>query len=426
MRWVAMASLLVLACGGRVEPSPAPGELPAPPAAGPPTPGPPTAGPPASAAVGTCVDIQIGSKLLPGDGWLDASQVVRGGLWRTDAGLHVAWMAYRPDDDGNKSDAVLVVSTFDPETGAPTDQRIFDWGESVGIIGSADLAPNGTFAASYWVQPSGPYGLLVATLAGEEIARLELGDHRLAYHIGWDGEAFAVHFDLGQEMARISTTGELLLAPTLYGGLHVDWHAWTDETASDRETGDTFSMVYSLLSGHRRDGALPAWAPQGYVEYEHDTGSGTRASVAMRGQSAYVVYETLGTSYAMYIAELDQDRKVVGAPLELQPNADEKGGLSGRTAVVATGHRRARAFVPAYERIYAFEYDAGKLSDPHVLLQRAKPTPEDGWHLDFRRLHAATWNDEVWLELQDYTPPQQSVRVLRADPGCQYSWVEPD
>lgn len=147
---------------------------------------------------------------------------------RDERGVHVAYHALqRPPGEpitepGNQQAGALVVFTFDPETGQPTTQRMYDvFHESDGPMSRAvidfALAPDGTFAV-----------LLAGAVRGGGTSKVMFGHlddparqwmwsdpwpEEGPSSVSWDGEAFAIHGG-GRRwvVARVDTDGETILA----------------------------------------------------------------------------------------------------------------------------------------------------------------------------------------------------------------------
>lgn len=393
-----------------------------------------------------CVDIVVSPALLPNPGTWGPSRVpIRGGLWRSDAGLHVAWLADKGSDfEKGLVRRWLVVSTFDPRTGDLLQHQLTDLYPGPGsedqyvtaLRGRAD----GTFAYdySYW-------GATVESISGSflRIADLDAPDdftetvlfpggqllERIPSDVGWDGEAFAVHAWGGGELhvARVAEDGTLVLPYEAFGVTgspgygEFGYKATTDVTSGRSFVFEANSS--RRLNGHERDGTQLSWtAGSGYpvpVDGRSDSTSGRLAVAADSDGGAWVAWKDLDAieGVAGHVGAgglVDADGVLEQAP--------EDHGTFFNFGVEATdtGSWVAAVFGSG---IYGFDIAPDGSTRSRNLVVDRHP---DAKNFDIRSIQVVDSHGERWLHYIEYPSGAPAIiRVLRVDTGCTYPPTEP-
>ena len=222
-----------------------------------------------------CVDIIVDATALddPSRWYRDPREMPRHPFWVDERGVHVAWLA--SIDDGPVIDGpyFLVVSSFDRATGETVKSRVYDvYPADLPWAGIWDAAgsPDGSFAvvighADDSVVDGYVQLVVLGDLDHDEPRAVPLSPWNILdaeiFHVGFDGEAFAVHAVRGSSvwLVRLGADGTEVTPPTEVGSIA---SIWEDSAAfhTDAETGRTW-MATGLsgglwLSGHERDGTL--------------------------------------------------------------------------------------------------------------------------------------------------------------------------
>lgn len=400
---------------------------------------------------GNCVDIHVLPSMLPEpEKWYGVGPPIgvggdRDHVWRDANGLHVAWNAYHVDD-GN---AEMIVSSFDPATGAVLKHRFFPHGGRK-VVNSTGVGPDNTVGLAVgWVPPNGgatELALLVISTSdsSENLYPLAPWPDPGYHHpvgIGWDGEAFAVHaFGEGnvQYVTRIQPDGTVLLPPTAFG--KAAGYISEIRYATDPESGTTvavsgFLADFPWLTGHLRNGTpLPDPAkiqgvqlqPQNWQGGAGWGGALTRpAIVAVPGGAAVAWSSTAGLPVSTFIQEINSSLapnadviSISGEPLPPPALPDFYDGNEWLTVQPRSG---GGWWVAGTNSIAINEFvvdgSGNSTRRPLVTFSRA---PQ--WGFAVTDFESARWNDELWLAFQDRSSSVvQPFRVIRVHPECTYA-----
>jgi hypothetical protein len=404
-----------------------------------------------------CIDIHVDRSIMPDPlNWSSVDQYARHPLWRDPSGFHVFWINGPPDVNR----MYLLVSNFDPESGNSLGTQVYDVfppGLGFGAVGIWDAVGNaaGSFAAAvYFDDGSDSYGavdrVVLGTLAdvGATVvwtppwSRAEYA----VFHVGWDGEAFAVH-------AVSQSTPEVRLLRLLpdgtelgsvdYVGTITNIFYGESTAATDPVSGTTWFASNGdeglWLSGHHRDGSL--------LE-----GTEAQGGFGLEGQgvatpAGFSVLPGLGTAGT---------RAVVGwIAYGHYPDEVRVQLLEGAATIADAVLRFYETWHPA-DRVIAhhdggwwmgqrsgsqgilscwLDEHGGDAMQPSTLVpfesctvQTCAPGQPQGF--DARAFSAAGYQDEVWLGFWDlsdqslplaqYPTALSPYRLLRVKPGCVY------
>jgi hypothetical protein len=209
-----------------------------------------------------CVDVVMGRDLFADHGeWSHGVGFCRGGAWGTPGLVHVAWLAWRLDGT-----PWLVVSTFDAATGAVVRHRRDSLAAPLHWHDDCTAAagdPFGHFAVAYSRAGASPFPtewhVALGNVHGSAPPVVTDVGEFLVNHIGWDGEAFAVHGeyvpDLGELVLRIDAAGNVVLAAVLYGAACNSCYERNEGLVTDADSGISYGFFGGgALAGHYRDG----------------------------------------------------------------------------------------------------------------------------------------------------------------------------
>ncbi|MBK9266778.1 MAG: hypothetical protein IPM54_44220 [Polyangiaceae bacterium] len=406
------------------------------------------------AGTGPCVDIHILPSMLPEpEKWYGIGPTIgvsadRDHIWRDANGLHVAWNPVPADASG----PVLVVSSFDPATGAVLKHRFFpDGGRKV--VNSTSLGPDNTVGLAVgWVPPDGGAGghaLLVFSTSDSSEALYPLppwpepGEYSLV-GVGWDGEAFAVHAwkQNVQYVTRIQPDGTVLLPPTAFGkayGYVSEIRYATDTVSGVTVAVSGFSANFPWLTGHLRDGTpVPDPAkiqgiqlePQNWLGVDGGWAGGTtRPAIAAIAGGAGVAWSSGSalspiTTFVQGLgASLETTANAIGFPGEAipSPGPGQPKQYTGMNWLTVQQRAGGGWWVAGNDSNAIIEHIA---DGPGNLQRRALVTfskaPQWGFAVtDFESTHG---NDELWLAFMDRSSSEEvPFRVIRAHPACTYS-----
>ena len=401
-----------------------------------------------------CVDITVGTELLPtAESWRQSEWMPRHPFWVDERGVHAAWVASR---EGSTAERWLIVSSFDRETGEHLRSRIYDpFGREPGTRGGGlwDVAasPDGVFGGlAHEGSDSAPGGVLEHLALGQlnDPAVLVLADlpwtraEAAAFHVGWDGETFAVHaLDLGSpglRLARFSPDGALVQDRTVAGrvrSLEESYSAFHTDAETGRSWLATQGDVGPWLSAHERDGALlPGMEAQGGVVVEPqqvDLGAFYFCvGVASRGGEAMLAWYDGASTYSETRLQRVRDAQPEGAALVIDGDED----TGNKKALTQSGGRWWMGMLKSGAGVESYWLsDTEQLSrEPLVPLRRCSPTCGGVHHdlFDIRNLSAFSRQDEVWFGFWDYSdqfnvsdehPTASSpYRIVLVKEGCWY------
>jgi hypothetical protein len=381
----------------------------------------------AGGSVEGCVDIWVDSRILPPSSSLGGTVYwARQPFWRDDEAVRIAWQVW----DGDADQMMLVVSSFEPASGELVGHAVFD-AYPANVAGMATHiqdaagAPDGSFAAIIGhATETDPYGSIRKVAVGNvheaALATLWTPPWSLAEatltHVGWDGEAFAVHAKTqGQadlRLVRLAADGTVVTPETQVGTV-TSTFTWEESAdyQTDAQSGTSW-MATSIdgglwLSGHHRDGTLlPGTEAQGGVLV---TAEGTVPTdfpgrwpaAASTGNHALLAWRAAGRDETLA-------QHVVGTT------------ASGNALVIPNEEssfvplRRALVHHQDGWRMFVVDSDVGieslLLSDaevhsrdvlvPHESCYFSCP-PGKKWDLDVRILSAVSWQDELWFGFRD-------------------------
>jgi hypothetical protein len=395
-----------------------------------------------------CVDIHVTHAILPDPAkWSTGGPGIgmyadRDHLWRDATGIHVAWNPQYATGSGE-----MVVSSFDPATGALLGNRFFPQGGRKGVV-AAGVAPDGTVGLGVGYQApdasTATYALLLMRTDDaikEQIVAISSWplSTTVLVGVGWDGQAFAVHgfgADGTQYVTRIAPDGTVLLAPVAFGrevGYPVEVRYVTDAVSgvSFAVTGSAL-VTFPWLAGHTRDGApLPdptkiqatQLQPQNFPNDGTWAAGTTRATIAIVPGGAAVAWShnppqpaTVMTTFIQPLgAGLTPAQDVIGIAGEVFPGTTVRDSNEWLTVQrTATGWWLAGSNTETISE-YNVVGNAPATRRPLVTYSR------NGWRFAVSDMESAGWGDEIWLGFYDQSGPgAQPYRVVRAKPGCTY------
>lgn len=391
---------------------------------------------------GGCLDIHVLTDILP-PGPLEwwpgsAGQMQRDTLWRDEHGLHFAWNANLAPD-GAIAGARLVLSTFDPGTGAAVDHRVF---ASFGFGGVARSPAGIVCLGGDHVEEAGV--VTGALLINQNDAQVETfvplySSNELVLHVGWDGEAFAVHVwgSTGLEVSRVSPAGQVLLPPTVFGvsaGFQPDLRMSTDPVSGVSFAVSGEFVPVPWISAHTRDGSpVPGTETQGgkILPVQGDLGQAKSVDfTTVRGVpgGALVAWGVVGNPDGMMVvqeidAALEAKGDVVLVPPSQHLGFDEiKNWITIQQEPNGWWAAASGGFFLEGIRLEGNALTVDNLSTYELARAGQKI-------LDFRFLASARWDDELWLGFEDHTAqgswgkPYLPYRIVRILPGCVYPSV---
>jgi hypothetical protein len=365
-------------------------------------------------------------------------------VWRTPAGLHVAFEALYETDHplGLPNTFVrraIVVETFDPVMSAPLDLRVFDdvyppelAQDDHGANGVA-AGPDGRFLLTYrWFDPVTGVTAERALVADVddpdfqvEVSLLEgTTPQPLVSQSAWDGEAFVVHaYDTEVHSLRVDLEGEVVQPLKAFGsGMGVGFGELAHRVSTNAVSGNSFVMNSHRIAAHGRDGEPLSWIPaQGYKEFSFREGSGSipRARVAPDDAGrAWLLWtedlaESLGGPYAgvMHIGSN-------GEPDVHEEFVLENGEIPTYFAPLARRDGSAWLAIGDEAAIFARTVVGGELGDFARVFDGSTAPVRTIGPLE---LSALEWEDETWLSFaENRSDIAHTPQALRVEPGCVY------
>lgn len=390
-----------------------------------------------------CREIRVISDMLPPGQFIyvpgSVGQMERETLWRDEHGLHFAWNVLISDTaGGSATGSRLVISTFDPASGEAVGHRVFP---KFGFSGVA-RSPSGIVCmGGNWVDGSTiTAGALLIDQKDpkfETFVPIYAGATDLP-HVGWDGEAFALHFyqsSTGLEVARVSEAGQLLMQPAVFGA--VAGYLTELRLSTDPVSGVSFAVSGQFvekpwIAAHTRDGKpVPGTESLGGKILPVNGQLGQAISVAFNAVravpgGALVAWALTGNPDAMMITQqIDASLNAVGdavlvKPTKVKSSYEEKDWLTiqeqpGGWWAGANGSY----FLESVRR------DAAGLTVENISSYEKVETGQE--ILNYRHLGSARYGDELWLGFEDQTSGllpggklYQPYRIVRILPGCKY------
>jgi hypothetical protein len=402
-----------------------------------------TGGVAGAGGVAGCQEIRVISDMLPPGQLIyvpgSVGQMERETLWRDEHGLHFAWNAEISDAVGGSSiGARLVISTFDPASGEAVGHRVFPKFAFSGVARS----PNGVVCLVGLVG-DGTTITTGALLIDQNDPKVETfvpiyAGSTLGLDVGWDGEAFALHFyqsSTGLEVARVSEAGQLLMQPAVFGV--VVGYLTELRLSTDPVSGVSFAVSGQFVekpwvAAHTRDGKpVPGTESLGGKILPVNGELGQAISVAFNAVravpgGALVAWALTGNPDAMMITQqIDASLNAVGdavlvKPTKTKSSYEEKDWLTiqelpGGWWAGANGSY----FLESVQR------DAAGVTVENISSYEKVETGQE--ILDYRHLGSARYGDELWLGFEDQTAGlsmggklYQPYRIVRILPGCKY------
>jgi hypothetical protein len=403
--------------------------------------------------VAGCVDILVAEGFLP-DPFIGPPQALPGWLHVYNGEVLLSTIAFEPfatfpEQTGPPHYDIgriwLAVSAFGGDDGALVGHDLYDLFPEDITQKEAAIGAIGRNGAQFAVAHTSPLGDVSPKIAVGElhqaqlVATVELPLAPNVYpgvvtHVGWDGEAYAVH-RYGQpdqftlQVGRVDSQGTVVLPITEYGitangGLGPFVH----KTATDPVSGITyvFDAPYdALVSGHARDGTpLPGTASGAKVIQAIGAAPlpGVRAMLAAAPDGAWVGWQRLdeaaagGTSFVVQRLDTNGDPVGQAAVLPAAPLDDPQPFLHS-LALLPLGGDKVWIAASSRYRIYGFEYDGATLSEPTLVLDGPLDIDASLYALDARDMVAQESDGERWL---GFSENAGALRVLKIKPGCVY------
>lgn len=370
-------------------------------------------------------------------------QMERETLWRDEHGLHFAWNAEISDTVGGSSiGARLIISTFDPASGESVGHRVFPKFAFSGVARSPDgvvcllgLIGDGTTitTGALLIDQNDP--------KVETFVPIYAGSTETV-HVGWDGEAFALHFyqsSTGLEVARVSEAGQLLMQPAVFGV--VVGYLTELRLSTDPVSGVSFAVSGQFvekpwIAAHTRDGKPVAGTESlgGKIlpvngELGQATGVASNAVQGVAG-GVLVAWAIAGTNPdAMTVMQrIDSSLNAVGDAVLVKPT--EVNGYHTTKRWLTTQEQPGGWWVGAGGPYFleSVRRDAAGVTVENISSYEKVETGQE--ILDYRHLGSARYGDELWLGFEDQTAGlsmggklYQPYRIVRILPGCKYPSV---
>jgi hypothetical protein len=402
-----------------------------------------TGGVAGAAGAAGCQEIRVISDMLPPGQLIftpgSVGQMERETLWRDEHGLHFAWNASISDTIGGPGVGLrLVISTFDPASGEATGHRVFP----NFFMGGVARSPSGRVSVA-GQRIEGSTEVTGALLIDQNDAKVETfvpiyAGSTETVHVGWDGEAFALHFyqsSTGLEVARVSEAGQLLMQPAVFGV--VVGYLTELRLSTDPVSGVSFAVSGQFVekpwvAAHTRDGKpVPGTESLGGKILPVNGELGQAISVAFNAVravpgGALVAWALTGNPDAMMITQqIDASLNAVGdavlvKPTKTKSSYEEKDWLTiqdqpGGWWAGANGSY----FLESVRR------DAAGVTVENISSYEKVETGQE--ILNYRHLGSARYGDELWLGFVDHTSGllpggklYQPYRIVRILPGCKY------
>jgi len=380
-----------------------------------------------------CTEIVVTTSLTDQPAW--GFYPVRGGVWRTDGALNIAWKAEVAD--GSSGKLWLYVASYDPGSGMRTKLRRYDVFPpgvtfALGDIQAISGSDSDVFVASLrsWDTTNQPrqQTLFIGRL-DDDIAQtqVDLGWKSGVYDvtdIGWDGEAFAVHVrynGVGDVLVtRVSKSGAVTLPPTKYGvtpSAGKDYRLATNPVSGmsylfDAPAGNRF------VSAHDRRGAPVPWALNGPLDVTipgfadaGDTAARPGVDVDSAGGAwiAWMKYsaggETLrATAHVLVSGDVDRFFSLSRSSGLISPAV---GAISPSHVWIADTDGRS---------LMVGEYQDGTVTPLRDILI-APPATDAGRVWVPGNFSAVDWKDERWFA---FTETSDLLHVVKLAEGCSY------
>jgi len=377
------------------------------------------------------VDIVVATDLTQMAPW--APYKVAGGIWRTSTGLHVAVKA-DVGKIGADHHLWLYVATFDPTRGSLSRLRrvdvfptgvTFETGDIQGIGGSGSEL----FAACLrsWDGQQRPRNqtLFIGRLDDDAFQlNVDLGwlsgEYDVA-HLGWDGEAFAVHAmnNATREVfvTRVSPTGQVVLPLSKYGATPSDGRSYRISTNPISGMSYLFDAPGSqrLVSGHDQVGTPFSWAFPSAFDLIIAGFAPSFAGAVRPGVAA----DAIGGAWLAWNKD-DQPNRAV-AHISKEGTPDQWGVISMQSgsrspAIIASSPKQVWVADSDTRDIWAAELDDGIATAPQRLVTGPYPKGSPNiWGAD--DLEGTAWNNERWMS---FSEPGNIVHVVKVEPDCVY------
>ncbi len=366
-----------------------------------------------------CVEIVLQSGLAENPRW--GLYPLRGGVWRTEGGLHVGWLAgvAVPGDGSVVSRLWIYVATFDPTTGARKHLRRYDvfpsdvtFESGNGNIRGISGSDGETFAASlrsYDIATSTPRNqtLFLGSLVDDSFQRqVDLGwksDQEDAPDISWDGGAYAVHAKnnaTGEiSVARVSATGDLLLPASVYGSTPSPAVAYSMSTNPVSGVSYLFDTpgVGRFLSGHDRSGRMLPWAAARPLDLGSETGSSSPGVAAEPQGGAWVTWNQGDATGVVHIAAHVTNAGQVDKRFELRTPDVSGSVIRTPTAVLSESNSRVWLALWALQGTYLYEVEGMTVISPRLVFQNQYFDGTSDTALRVGEMGAVSWQHERWL-----------------------------
>jgi hypothetical protein len=361
-----------------------------------------------------------------------AGQMERETLWRDEHGLHFAW---NPGIIEGGDGLRLVLTTIDPAT-EEVSHRFFP----KFFMGGVARSPSGVLCLGGQLV-EGSTVTTGALLIDQNDPNVEIflpiysSDQR-AVHVGWDGEAFAVHFwgSTALEVARVSEAGQLIMQPAVFGaaaGALPDLRLSTDSVSgvSFAVSGEFVKVPW--IAAHTREGKpVPGTEATGgkILPVQGELGSANSvAFTTVRGVpgGALVGWGTVGNPDAMVVMQrIDAALAPVGDAVLVKPTKQQ--GTDEEKDWLTIQEEGNGWWVGAGGPIFL---ESVRWSPAGVTVENLSSyelARSGQMILDFRHLGSARYGDELWLGFVDETANfstgklYQPYRIVRILPGCKY------
>jgi hypothetical protein len=333
----------------------------------------------------------------------------------------------------------LAVSSFDAATGDFVGNHVFPEVPWASLVGTVGVAPDETVALSGSTRHAdGTYSSAVVLLNTNTFLPLLVdlgGATRTIYHIGWDGEALAVHNQDSTnnvvEVARLATDGTLLLPWTPFANA-IGYDGETD-FVTDPVTGVSLygaSAYVTSVRGHTREGTpLPIANLAAFVDVNptYDdmakpwpTVKNLRTSLAARSEGGFFV------SWSGYTCPISTVVQPLGA--DLLPSS---GTLALSTSMFSDGTCQELQWMAAQGSASDVRVCGSDLGVPvsrvvggaetrSVLVEAEDPAtaaPENTGSAT--SIDAPPWQGERWVQFF-WQGKEKVARVVLDKEGCVY------
>lgn len=412
----------------------------------------PDGGLPASCVNDGCVDIAVDGRVLDQpEAWAQVPiYMARQPFWVDERGVHMAWV-----NETVAGGFKLIVSSFDRDTGEVWSNRVYDvYPAELGTVSLYDAAgsADGSFAVLIgYGDDTAAEGFRDRVVLGnlDEQAVSAFWDppwsviEAAMFHVGFDGEAFAVHATDGPQVRLVRLapdgtvvtpeTGVGLITSLLSSAFHTDGETGTTWLATPGEGGLWLSGHYrngTPLAGTEADGGVVVSA-QGPLTSFGETCPG----IGWHGAELLLGWRTQAYPRGDTRLQRVTNTTPVGDALVI---VDEPTGFDK----VITWWQDAwwMAMVRPEIGIEAFRMSSADGSpegpleitkaSPLVVANRCPPTCHHD-RIPVPSLSVRQWQGELWFGFWDYTdcfsesgPPEKPAscpyRIVRVKDGCCY------